>query len=213
MPRGYEQYHRDVISGAQRGIVQALLRAALLAVEPFYSAVTIARNQLYDLNILQSHRAQRPVVSVGNIATGGTGKTPVVQWLANRLRDSGKHPAILLRGYRSTPELGSDEQLMLARALNEGHPSPVMVAANPSRIEAARVMVQQRPRVDVFVLDDGFQHRKLARDFDVVLIDASNPFGFDHVLPRGLRREPLRGLARANAFLITHAESGDVMGA
>src|SRR3954454_10964897 len=107
MSQSLEQYHRDVISGADRSAKAMLLRGALLAAEPVYSGVTWARNLLYDFNVIPSHRALRPVVSVGNITTGGTGKTPVVRWLADRLREAGRRPAVLLRGYRSTPQHGS----------------------------------------------------------------------------------------------------------
>jgi tetraacyldisaccharide 4'-kinase len=140
-------------------------------------------------------RVGRPVVSVGNITTGGTGKTPVVGWLVEKLIAAALRPAILLRGYK-----GGDEQRMLIAQL-----PGALVEPDPNRVDAARRVIREHPDVDVFVLDDGFQHRRIHRDFDVVLIDATNPFGFDHVLPRGLLREPLDGLARASAFLVTHA--------
>lgn len=194
-----EGYHRGVISGANDGAAGSILRGLLRLAEPFYSAAVLSRNALFSKGIFASDPAGRPVISVGNITTGGTGKTPVVQWLATRLRDNGHHPAVLLRGYK-----GGDEQRMLQSSL----PGTV-VEANPSRVEGARSVLANHRNVDVFVLDDGFQHRKIRRDFDLVLIDASNPFGFGHVLPRGLLREPLAGLARASAFLITHMELAD----
>jgi tetraacyldisaccharide 4'-kinase len=196
MSRTLEQYHRDVIGG-ERGVSASLLRGSLRAVEPFYALVTRARNAMFDRGLRFAVRVGRPVVSVGNITTGGTGKTPVVRWLVERLRHVGQHPAILLRGYR-----GGDEQRMLQSQLPE-----TVIEANPSRVEGARRVLDLHPEVSVFVLDDGFQHRQIHRDLDLVLIDAANPFGFDHVLPRGLLREPLGGLARANAFLITHCEA------
>jgi tetraacyldisaccharide 4'-kinase len=137
------------------------------------------------------------VVSIGNITTGGTGKTPVTRWLAEKLIAAGLRPAVLLRGYK-----GGDEQKLLQSQL----PS-IPVHANPSRIDGAQEVLKTE-KIDLFILDDGFQHRKIHRDFDLVLIDASNPFGFGHVLPRGLLREPMDGLSRAHAFLITHAELG-----
>src|SRR5205814_1694442 len=165
------------------------------------------RNSSYSRGILRSARAARPVISVGNITTGGTGKTPVVRWLASRLRDQGKHVAILLRGYKSAGAAGSDERELLDRLLNAStSDNPVIVHANPDRVAGAAETLQKHPDVDVFVLDDGFQHRRLQRDFDLVLIDATNPFGFGHVLPRGLLREPLGGLGRASALLITRCD-------
>jgi tetraacyldisaccharide 4'-kinase len=113
------------------------------------------------------------------------------------LLGAGRHPAILCRGYK-----GGDESRMLQDELG----SSVPIQANPNRIEGAVRVLRAHPPVDVLLLDDGFQHRKIRREFDLVLISAANPFGFDHVLPRGLLREPLSGLSRASAFLITHAD-------
>jgi tetraacyldisaccharide 4'-kinase len=199
MPRNLERYHRDLISGARRGPGAALMRGALGAGEPLYAAVTSLRNRLFAAGVIASHRVDRPVISVGNITTGGTGKTPVVRWLADRFIHSGVRPAVLLRGYR-----GGDEARLLASQVSEA-----IVEADPDRVAAARRVIEAHPQVGVFVLDDGFQHRRIQRDFDLVLIDASNPFGFGHLLPRGLLREPLAGLARASAFLVTHTEIGE----
>jgi tetraacyldisaccharide 4'-kinase len=204
---GLDQYARRVMSGRERGARAALLRAAMAAVEPFYGAVTAGRNRLFDVGILRSHRLPRPVVSVGNITTGGTGKTPVVRWLAERLRERGRRVAILSRGYGATPGQLGDEQLMLQRLLNtdDAH-ARVTLVANPDRTAAARRILHERPDIDVFLLDDAFQHRRVQRDFDLVLINATSPFGYGRVLPRGMLREPLRGLRRANAVIITHAD-------
>jgi tetraacyldisaccharide 4'-kinase len=202
-----EQLVRQVMSGQQRGLGAGLLRMAMRIVEPIYAAVVASRNQGYTTGIIPSKRAGRPVVSVGNITTGGTGKTPAVRWLAQRLRERGLHPAILLRGYKSQAGAPGDEQELLDELLNPPDATPrVVVHANPDRIAGAEAVLREHPDVDVFILDDGFQHRRLTRDFDLVLIDATNPFGYDHVLPRGLLREPLRGLARASAFLLTRVD-------
>jgi tetraacyldisaccharide 4'-kinase len=196
MAQSVETSHRDLISGVRRGPVASLFRAGLAAIEPLYAAATSLRNRFYDAGVFRVHRASRPVISVGNITTGGTGKTPVVRWLVEKFIAAGRQPAVLLRGYK-----GGDEQRMLQSQLPQ-----VIVEANANRVDAARLAIAKDSNIDVFVLDDGFQHRRLHRDFNLVLIDASNPFGFDHVLPRGLLREPLGGLARADAFLITHME-------
>src|SRR4051812_28731371 len=106
-----EAFARRVMSGQERGPAAGLLRAALAAAEPFYATVTRARNWAFDAGLPPPPRLPRPVISVGNIPTGGTGKTPVVRWLAGRLRDAGRHVAVLARGYGARPgELG-DEQL------------------------------------------------------------------------------------------------------
>ena len=195
------------MSGQARGAGGSLLRAGLSAAEPFYAAAAAARNWLFDRRLKASHRLPRPVISVGNITTGGTGKTPVVRWLAESLRGRGRRVAVLARGYGAPAGQLGDEQLMLMRLLNEGRAGePVTVAANPDRVSAGRRVLLERPDIDVFVLDDGFQHRRLARDLDIVLVNATTPFGYDHVLPRGMLREPIAGLRRCGAVVITHAD-------
>jgi tetraacyldisaccharide 4'-kinase len=148
-------------------------------------------------------------MSVGNLTAGGTGKTPVVAWLARQLRTAGLRPAILMRGYKS--QLGvSDEEHMLRSTLNDctlnDAAPPIIVHANPNRFAGGVQVLADYPDTDLFILDDGFQHRRLAREFDLVLISAADPWGYGHVHPRGLLREPPHNLARASAILITHAD-------
>jgi tetraacyldisaccharide 4'-kinase len=197
----FDRYILAVMSGARRGAIASGLRALMSAAEPVYRAIVTLRNHRFDAGT-GVRRLPRPVVSIGNITAGGTGKTPVVRWLCEQLHGRGLHSAILMRGYKSAAGL-SDEQRMLQDALAD---NSVIVRANPNRHEAANQILREHPEVDVFVLDDGFQHRRLARDFDLVLISATSPFGFGHVHPRGLLREPLQGLRRANAILITRAD-------
>ena len=194
------------MSGRARGAGASLLRAALSGAEPFYAGVAAARNWLFDVGLKKAHRLPRPVISVGNLTTGGTGKTPVVRWLAERLRADGRRVAVLARGYGAAAGRLGDEQLMLDRLLNDGQGERVTIVADPDRVAAAGRVMRDRPEVDAFVLDDGFQHRRLARDLDVVLLSATSPFGYGHVLPRGMLREPVRGLRRAGAVVITHAD-------
>lgn len=195
------------MSGQERALPARLLRGAMSAAEPIYSAAVSRRNRRFDEGV-GVRRLPRQVISVGNITAGGTGKTPVVRWLAGRLREAGRHPAILLRGYKSKDGL-SDEQRMLDVSLNSPGQPRIIVQANPDRFDGGGDVLRDHPDVDVFVLDDGFQHRKLARDFDLVLISATHPFGFNHVHPRGLLREPLASLRRASALLITRANEVD----
>src|SRR5689334_16905684 len=108
-PQTHHYFH-DVISGAARGPIPSALRLACSLIEPFYATTSIVRNRLYDRHLLQVTRLPRPVISIGNITTGGTGKTPMVRWLASRLRDMGKSVAILSRGYKSMPGQLGDEQ-------------------------------------------------------------------------------------------------------
>ena len=206
MAESSSHFARRVLSGQQRGIRAALLRAALRAVEPIYAAIIRGRNALYDRGLLPTQHIPVPVISVGNITVGGTGKTPVVRWLAQRMRHAGLRPAILLRGYRRDRANLSDEAEMLHATLNDGQSPPVVVHAEPDRVAGATCVLRQHAETNLIILDDGFQHRRIARDFDLVLIDATNPFGYDHVLPRGLLREPLAGLRRAGAFILTHAD-------
>ena len=207
----FDDYLRRVMSGTEPGARAASLRAALAAAEPFYASAAVLRNWMYDRRWLAVRALPRPVVSVGNLTAGGTGKTPVVRWLASKLRDEGRRVAVLSRGYRAAGGAGAlgDEQVMLDRLLNGtggAHDAPrVVIRAHPDRVAAADAALRDCPGLDVFLLDDGFQHRRVARDLDVVLINAAEPFGHGHVLPRGLLREPLSGLARAGAVVLTHA--------
>jgi tetraacyldisaccharide 4'-kinase len=198
----------DTISGTRRGAAASAARLALRAAEPGFAVAAALRGALYDRQILPTHAAPRPVVSVGNITTGGTGKTPIVQWLASALAQRGRHPAILLRGYKSTAA-GSDEGELLRQRLAPSpgtHSLSIPVITQPDRVAAAQALARTTPQIDLFILDDGFQHRRLRRDFDLVLIDATQPFGFGHLLPRGLLRERPSALARADAILLTRCD-------
>ena len=180
-----------------------------------YARLLEARARRYASGKAISWRLAYPVVSVGNLTMGGTGKTPFVAHLARRLRFEGKRPAILTRGYgrRSRgvvvvsegngplicAEEGGDEPVALALRL----PGVVIVAAR-RRVEAARAA--ERCGADLFLLDDGYQHLALQRDADLLLLDARDPFGAGRFPPRGRLREPLSALARADAFVFTRIE-------
>jgi tetraacyldisaccharide 4'-kinase len=194
------------MSGTAHGAGPTVLRAALRCAEPFYASAVGLRNGLFDARLRPIRRLPRPVISIGNITTGGTGKTPMVRWLAERLRAEGRRVAILSRGYRATGSDMGDELTMLDRSLNDSDLPKIWVRANPDRFAAGEALLAEHPEVDVFLLDDGFQHRRLARDLDIVLISAIEPFGFNHVLPRGLLREPLSSLRRADVVVLTHAD-------
>lgn len=202
-----------VLSGGDRSVRGALLRTGLACVEPAYAAVAIARNALFDLGLRRSERLPRPVISIGNLTTGGVGKTPIVQDLTRRLLAMGHKPAVLLRGYApasseapdNNPQHASDE----ARLYTQTFGASVPLGVGADRNAAATRVLRDHPQVTVLLLDDGFQRRQTARDLDLVLIDASSPFGFGHMLPRGLLREPIRSLRRADAVILTHAEQVD----
>ena len=211
----------DILSGQARGAGPGALRTMLLLAEGPYRVAMRLRRWAYRCHLLPSADATVPVVSIGNITTGGTGKTPMVAWLVRRLREMGHHPAVLMRGYKSVAgksdeaemlriELGRPAGLMprsARQALAVPLPSDVPVFPQADRRAAAREAVGAG--ADVLVMDDGFQHLRLRRDLDIVLIDATCPFGFGHVLPRGLLREPLAALHAADVLIITHADAVD----
>ena len=150
--------------------------------------------------MLRSHRVNVPVFCVGNLTTGGTGKTPLVAWLAQFAVERGHRVAILTRGYKTQKGTLSDEPAELAAACPE-----VPVIVNPDRVAGAAEAIQNHG-AQILVMDDGFQHRRLARDFDIVTIDATLPFGYGRLLPAGLLREPISGLKRAHAAVLTRSD-------
>jgi tetraacyldisaccharide 4'-kinase len=192
---------RDLVSGRRRGAGASALRGMLRAAEVPYAAAVDWRNRLYDRGHATVHRAGVPVVSVGNLTLGGTGKTPMVKWLAQRLQKQGLRVAIVSRGYGSNGDAQNDEALELRQALGD-----VPHVQNPDRVAAAENAISQFGS-QVIVLDDGFQHRRLARDLDIVLLDALEPFGYDHVFPRGTLREPSIGLERAHVVCLSRSDA------
>ncbi len=190
----------DVISGRRRGVGAGLLRSVLSLCTPPYRTAVALRNALYDTGVLACHRAGVQVISIGNLTTGGTGKTPVVACVTQQLLGAGHHPAIISRGYRSLDGTGNDE----ARVLQQLCPG-VPQGQNRDRVAAADEMLSSH-RPDVLILDDAFQHRRIARDLDIVLIDALDPWGYGRLLPRGLLREPKSALHRADLIVLTRID-------
>ncbi|MEZ6068224.1 MAG: tetraacyldisaccharide 4'-kinase [Planctomycetaceae bacterium] len=190
----------SLLSGASRGFGPSLLRGALSLAAPCYGLMMRLRNQAYDAGWFATHRTDVPVVSIGNITTGGTGKTPLVAWTVQMLLEQGLLPGILSRGYRDVDGAGNDEKRLLDAICPE-----VPHIQQPDRVAGAMAAIAKH-HCEVLVLDDGFQHRRLARDLDIVLIDAVRPFGYEAVLPRGLLREPLSALGRADAAIITRVD-------
>lgn len=176
-----------------------LLRPLTLPASRIYAGLIAARNRRFDHGE-GVQRIDRPVISIGNITTGGTGKTPMVAWIALRLLEAGHKPVIAMRGYKARPGERGDEELEY-RAILPG----VEVLANPDRLASLREFLPRHPKVDCVLLDDGFQHRQLHRDLDMVLIDADSGTLQDELLPAGNLREPPQNLARADAVIVTHA--------
>ena len=195
-----QQTARDILSGRKRGVGASLLRGALYAASKPYAGAMRLRRWAYGCGLMKSRAAGVPVICVGNITTGGTGKTPMVAWTVARLKDASRTPAVLTRGYKAGGGR-CDEAELLERLCG------VRVVVNPDRPAGAQQAVAAG--ADVLVMDDGFQHRRLRRDLDIVLIDATCPFGFGHCLPRGLLREPPSALKSAHAVVITRSDLAD----
>ncbi len=183
-----------------------------------YGAVTRTRLSLYRRGTFHTTKLERPVISVGNITTGGTGKTPLVEWVANTIAAQGKRVCILTRGYgRKDPHLQvivSDGYGLLA-APREAGDEPYLLA---TRLIGAAAVISSADRIaaaqeaikdfgtDCFVLDDGFQHLRVARDLNIVTIDATNPWGGGRLLPYGRLRETPDSLSRADCVVITRCD-------
>jgi tetraacyldisaccharide 4'-kinase len=189
----------DLVSGDATGLGPSLARLGLWAASVPYSAAVRLRNRLYDRGWKQRHRAGVPVVSVGNLTLGGTGKTPCVEYLARFYRGRDVRVTILSRGYGAAGG-PNDEALVLEDNLPD---VPHLQGAD--RVALAGVAVAEL-EAELLILDDGFQHRRLARDCDLVLLDATNPWGHGAVFPRGLLREPRSSLRRADAVLLTRCD-------
>jgi tetraacyldisaccharide 4'-kinase len=193
-----------------------VLRAGLRGAAGLYGLGAGGKNLVYDLGLRKPRRLPAPVIGVGNLAVGGTGKTPLVMVVVRALLDLGLPAAVISRGYGAAAGRGGvtwvssgqgplsdarqagDEPLLLARRL------PVPVAAGPDRWEVGRAVLAQCGS-RVLVCDDLFQHRRLHRDLDLVALDAARPLGNGHLLPAGHLREPAVGLRRAGALVLTRS--------
>lgn len=183
----------------------------LAPLTPLYRGAVTARIGAYRRGWLASSRLPAPVVSVGNLTLGGTGKTPTVIALVRDLVRRGRHPAVLTRGYGRTSSepvvlVGPEPGVTVARAGDEPLELAARLPGVPVVVDADRVrggVEALRRGADLLVLDDGFQHLKLVRDLDLVLVDAGDPWGGGRLPPRGRLREPVSGLGRADAVLVT----------
>jgi tetraacyldisaccharide 4'-kinase len=227
-----ERWGADVIFGRAKGFRAALMRFLMRALSGVFRAIVQIRLWRYRSGWQPQHHLGTVVIAIGNITVGGTGKTPVVELMARSLRDRGRRVAILSRGYKSKklaqpqpwlavnngeelpaeqmPKIVStgskllldskyagDEPLMLARNLDG-----VAVVVDKNRVKSGRFAISQLG-CDTLLLDDGMQYLDLAHAIDVVLIDATAPFGTEALLPRGTLREPPKNLSRASYILIT----------
>ena len=212
--RSFEERLKEIWKGEQTTGASGALRAVLHLFSLPYRGAIAARNRLYDGGVLKQEKLPRPVISVGNLTVGGTGKTPTVIFLANLFKEKGRRPAVLSRGYGGKAHFpvnvvsdgnrilmgwseAGDEPILIARAA-----PGIPVLTGSRRFLTGRAAVEKFG-ADVLILDDGFQHRSLFRDIDMVLLDAARPVGNGFLLPRGPLREPPDALLRADILLRT----------
>jgi tetraacyldisaccharide 4'-kinase len=176
-----------------------LLRVLLWPLSLLYGQITRVRVWLYDKQILKQKHLSKPVISIGNLTVGGTGKTPMVIWLAERLLAEGHRVGILSRGYKGAAGTSDEIELMKFRLQDRA-----LFGVGPDRFVHGKRL---ESRVDVFLLDDGFQHLALARDLNILLIDASQPLARQTLLPTGRLREPLSAMTRADTVVFTRTET------
>ena len=212
--RSFEERLKEIWKGERMDGASGPLKSSLSILSfPYGLAVTL-RNTLYDGGLLRQERLPCPVISVGNLTVGGTGKTPTVILLANLLKERGRRPAVLSRGYggsaKAPVNIVSDEE-RIRLGWREAGDEPVLIARSvpgvpvltgPKRLFTGRAALEKFG-TDVLVLDDAFQHRGLYRSLDILLVDAAHPFGNGFLLPRGPLREPSSAVSRAHAVIRT----------
>ena len=230
----FETFALEVIFGERRGKKAALLRGVLFGLSKVFLIIVKGRRWLYEARIIRDHPLGVQVITVGNLTVGGTGKTPVVEKFARVLTDQGRKVAILSRGYRSKPppltqrwknKLLLQDEVVPPRVVSDGKnlllnsedagDEPYMLASNlkdvvvltdKDRVKSGRYAIEHFG-CDTLLLDDGFQYWKLAgRRRDIVLVDAQQPFGNEHLLPRGTLREPPEHIRRADTIFITKSD-------
>lgn len=223
-----EQFAIDVILERRAGKRAGVLRIFLLAISFLYLRIVELRLYLFRTHFLRKHQVGCPVISIGNLTVGGTGKTPVVEKLARDLTVRGRKVAILSRGYKSVRRRQPGKKKNAVRVVSEGSAllldsktagdEPFMLAKNlrgvavvveKDRVACALHAVSELDS-DLLLLDDGLQYLKLHRRFELVLIDRESPFGNEHLLPRGTLREPPEHLRRATHILITKCDGSDL---
>ena len=196
-----------------------LILFSLLPLSLIYRSAVTLRNGLFEMGILKQRKMRCPVISVGNLTVGGTGKTPLAVMLANVLRENGYRPAVLSRGYGSGASspvtVVSDGERILAGCAQAGD-EPLLIARSCPGVAvltgASRTLAGRRATdclgADILILDDGFQHRHVARDINILLMDRARPFGNGFLLPAGPLREPRNAMDRADLIIVTDSDDG-----
>ncbi|MGM0436893.1 MAG: tetraacyldisaccharide 4'-kinase [Bacillota bacterium] len=216
MRKQLEKYLLNVIKGEKDRFFDKIVKIILTILEAVYLVIIKIRDIFYKIGIFKSKKLDTKTISVGNITTGGTGKTPVVEKLASELSAKDKKVGILSRGYHSegdTPLVISDGQEILTELSKAGdelymmasHLSGIPIVKGKDRHKAGELAISEFD-LDMLIVDDSFQHLQLDRDLDIVVIDALNPFGYDHLLPRGILREPLSSLKRSDIVIVSRTD-------
>jgi len=215
-----EKIYGLILAEEEQALGIRILRMVATVVAWSYDKLTIFRNFLFDLRILKVHKLSCPVISVGNLAVGGTGKTPMVIWLARFLLEEGWRVGVVSRGYKGEKtekvlvvsdgrnilagsDISGDEPQLLARRL-----PGIPVLCSTKRALAAEAAVEQF-RCEVVILDDGFQHRFVARNLDIVMFDSRYPFGDGSLFPRGILREQTTALTRAQVLVLSRFDGSE----
>jgi tetraacyldisaccharide 4'-kinase len=207
-----QKSYYNLISGKSKGLLACLVFMSLIAASKIYTVIIRLRNYFYNKHIFAIHHTDAKVISIGNITAGGTGKTPLVTWLCNEITSDQKPKsqkyklAILTRGYKTikNSKLKTQNYVDEPAVLAENCPQASIVI-NPDRVIGASQAIGKFA-ANVLVMDDGFQHRRLARDLDIITIDATCPFGYEKLIPAGLLREPIESLKRADAIVLTRCD-------
>lgn len=188
------------------GISISIVKLFLWVLSWVYCVLMVLRGVLYKISVLKTLKLSCPVISIGNLTVGGTGKTPLIEFLAEVLGDRNSKVVILMRGYMDggtgSQAHKSDEATMLEDVFPD---IPVLIGAN--RGKNAQTYLKDHS-ADVFLLDDGFQHQQLARDVDIVVVDSTDPWGNGCLMPRGILRESKHALKRAQIFVLTKTDLG-----
>jgi tetraacyldisaccharide 4'-kinase len=195
------RYYLSVTSGQRRGPIASLLRGLLWTLTIVYGALHRSRQLLYRIGVFRSYKLPCPVVSVGNLTAGGTGKTPLVEYLARWFARKNYRIAILARGYGKSATRGTDDEDLISEMELEN----VVRLPGKDRLATARKALSEY-RADLLILDDGFQHYRLQRGLDIVAVDATQPFANGYLLPRGLLRERPSALRRADLVILTRTD-------
>lgn len=220
---------RGFVDGTDRSFLAKCFRASVSVISIPYSIIIRIRNKLYDYSLFREIHVGCKTVSVGNLTLGGVGKTPFISWMTNHCLELGLKPGLVSRGYKAkeqeslyanspktspSTQKQSDNsqpidqyQTLNDEALEQALRFPATPHfLGPNRVEVAAELLNQYPEVNILLLDDAFQHRRIARDVDILLLDALNPFGGERLVPSGFLREPLSGMNRADVVILNRAD-------